>query len=343
MESVWLGYVEPLNGLVSDDLLKSANATRLSSFHGKQYRLGWYAVPIMWAYNKDLFGKAGLDADTPPTTLDELMAAGEKLKRKGITPIVGGLKDGYWGEWQMDHGLGPNLDSPAEALDLFAGSLDWREPKYWDHWAKIEQLRKAKLMNEDMLSLGLYAGIDLFNAGKGAMCSMVGPLLPGSQKALGAEKVWPMVFPAGGKGKMNGRPIADTQGLGISSRSKDKWAAADFLSFLHGGERLKAFYEQTRQMPADTTWNGDAALQDPGLKHLWKTWAQGSNAVPCISNLMPTLVWNEAMLVNTQKIVAGELSGEEAADNAAAVARKWRDQNPDLLEKFAEWANDLKL
>jgi ABC-type glycerol-3-phosphate transport system substrate-binding protein len=315
----------------------------MSVFDGKQYRLGWYAVPKIWAYNKDQFDKAGLDADKPPTTHEELMAAAEKLKSKDITPIVGGLKDGYWGEWQMGHGLGPNLDSPAEALNLFAGSLDWREPKYWDHWGKVEQLWKAKFMNDDMLSLELYPGIDLFNAGKGAMCSMVGPLFPKSQKALGADKVWPMVYPAGGKGKMNGRPIADTQGLGISSQSKVKQAAAEFLTFLHGEERLKALYDQIKQMPADTSWNGDAALQDPGLKYIWKTWMQGSNTVPYISNLMPTLFWNEAMFVNSQKIVAGEFTGEKAAENAAAVAQKWRDQNPDLLEKYTKWANDLKL
>jgi ABC-type glycerol-3-phosphate transport system substrate-binding protein len=141
---------------------------------------------------------------------------------------------------------------------------------------------------------------------------------------------------------MNGRPIADTQGLGISSKSKDKRGGADFLAFLHSPERLKALYEQTTLLPADTTWNGTAALQDPGLTYIWRTWIQGT-VTPYISNLMPPLFWNEAMLVSFQKIVAGELSGEQAAENAAAAARKWRERNPGLLEKYTQWANDLKL
>ncbi len=340
MESVWLGYVEPLNGLIPDDLLKASNATILSVYQGKQYRLGWYAVPMLWAYNKDMFDKAGLNADQPPTNHDELMAACDKLKSKGFTPIVGGLKDGYWGEWQMGHGLGPNLDSPAEALQLFIGSLDWRNPKYYDHWAKVEQLWKAGYMNNDMLSIELYPGIDLFNNGQGAMCSTVGPLIPKSQKALG-DRVAPMVFPAGGKGKMNGKPIADTQGLGISSQSQHKQQAADFLMFLNTPERLQALWDQTHALPTNAGWDG-TFITDPVISALWTKWMHGDN-VPYISNLMPTLFWTDAMFVNSQKIISGEFTAEQAAENAQAVAQKWRDQNPDLLDHYTKWASDLAL
>lgn len=68
MESVWLDYVEPLNGLIPDELLKASNATPLSIYKGKQYRLGWYSVPLLWIYNLDMFDKAGLNADSPPKT-----------------------------------------------------------------------------------------------------------------------------------------------------------------------------------------------------------------------------------------------------------------------------------
>src|SRR5512139_3990074 len=68
MESVWLGYLEPLNGLIPDDLLVSSNATKLSIYQGKQYRLGWYPESPLWIYNKELFDSAGLNADKPPMT-----------------------------------------------------------------------------------------------------------------------------------------------------------------------------------------------------------------------------------------------------------------------------------
>jgi raffinose/stachyose/melibiose transport system substrate-binding protein len=252
------------------------------------------------------------------------------------------MADGPWGEWYMGHGLGQNLDSPAEALNLFVGQSDWREPKHYEHWSKLEQLWKAKYINDDMNSIDLYPGIDLYGAGKGAMTQIVGPLIPKMIKSLGAEKVGTMVFPVWGKGKMAGKPIQDTQGLGISSQSKLKETAADFLKFMHTEERVKALWEQVGQLPTDSTWDG-SVITDPVIKQIWSQWMHGGDAVPYISNLMPTLFWTDAMFVNSQKIISGEFTGEKAGENAQAVAQKWREQNPDLLEKYTIWANDLKL
>src|SRR3954469_19192902 len=95
MESVWLGYLAPLDGLVSDEVLQASKPTLLSKFGGKTYRMGWYPAPMLWIYNKDLFDKAGLDADSPPKTWDDLLAACDKLKGAGIDPIGGGIQDGY--------------------------------------------------------------------------------------------------------------------------------------------------------------------------------------------------------------------------------------------------------
>jgi len=87
MESVWLGYLEPLDGLISDEVLVASQATPLSVFQGRQYRVGWYSVPLLWIYNKAMFDAAGLDADTPPATWDELLAACDALKASGVTPM----------------------------------------------------------------------------------------------------------------------------------------------------------------------------------------------------------------------------------------------------------------
>jgi len=342
MESVWLGYVEPLNDLIPADLLAASNATSLSVYQGKQYRMGWYSVPLLWVYNKQHFDKAGLDADNPPTTWDQLLNAIDKLKAVGITPMSAGLKDGPWGEWFMGHATGQNLDSPAEAINLFAGELDWRDPKYYEAWSRLSELWDLGAFNDDMNSIDLYPGIDLFSAGQSGMTQIVGPLVPNAQAQLGAENVGAMVFPVFGTGKMAGRPIFDTQGVGISSQSPNKALAADFLMFMHSDERVKALWDQVHQFPTDATWDG-SVVTDPTLQKIWSTWINGADHVPYISNLMPTLFWTDAMFVNSQKIISGEFTGEQAGDNAAQVAQKWRDQNPDLLENYKTWAGDLGL
>jgi raffinose/stachyose/melibiose transport system substrate-binding protein len=149
MESVWLGYLKPLNGLVKADVLDASRATLLSHYDGNVYRMGWYPLPMIWCYNKDLFDKAGLNADSPPKTWDDLLAACDKLKGKGIAPIGGGIQDGYWGEWFFGHALAQNVDSTGEAVDLFTGKRDFRDPKYHEHWVRLEELKKHDFLNAD--------------------------------------------------------------------------------------------------------------------------------------------------------------------------------------------------
>ena len=339
MENVWLGYLDPLNDLVSADVLENSNATRLSVFEGKQYRVGFYPVGFGIAYNKELFDKAGLDADAPPEDWDAFLDACDKLKASGVIPIGGGVKDGYFGEWYLVNALTQNLDSPQDALNLFIGELDWREPRYHEHWTKLEELRKAGYINEDINSLELYQGIQLYDTGKAAMSLNTTPAIPNSQKQLGKQKVGYMVMPTFGDGDMAGKPITDTQGFGIPSKAEDKENAAAFLEFMHSDERVQAMWKLSTQIPANTTFDGDV-IKDPLLKTIHEDWVAGETNV-YIADLMPTLFWTDAMFFNSQKILGGKFTGKQAGERAAEVTEKWKKQNPDMLENYRKWSEDL--
>ena len=58
---------------------------------------------------------------------------------------------------------------------------------------------------------------------------------------------------------------------------------------------------------------------------------------------MPTLFWNDAMFVNSQKIVSGDFTGEQAGEKAESIAEKWRKENPDFVKRYNTWINDLTL
>jgi multiple sugar transport system substrate-binding protein len=343
MENVWLGYIEPLDNLIPAEEIAATQPTQMSVFEGKTYRMGWYSAGPMWLYNKEMFDKAGLDGNTPPKTWDEFLAACDKLKASGVIPVSVGMKDGYWGEWYMGHGLGQNLDSPADAINLFIGELDWREPKYYEHWGKLDELMKAGYFNDDINSIDLYPGIDLFGAGKAAMTAIVTPLAGSQAKMLGSsEKIGGMVFPVFGKGKMAGKPIADCQGFGISTQSKNKEVAAEFLRFMHKPEHVEALWTASQVLPMDTGFDGNA-IKDPLLKEIWAGWVAGKDIVPYICDLMPVLFWTDAMFVNSQKITTGEWTGEQCGQNAYDVTQKWVEQNPDMVDNYAKWAKDLAL
>jgi raffinose/stachyose/melibiose transport system substrate-binding protein len=338
MESVWLGYLKPLNGLVKDDVLKASSPTLLSNFGGNTYRVGWYPLPMLWIYNKDAFDKAGLNADTPPATWDEFLGACDKLKTSGVAPVGGGIQDGYWGEWFFGQALAQNVDSVSEVIDLFTGARDFTDPKYHEHWVRLEDLKKAGFINSEISSTELYPGIDLIVAGKVGAGLSIGSRLPADSKQT-KGRIGTMVMPVYGKGKLAGKPINDAQGLGISSGSKNPEDAAAFLEYLQSPERLKAMYEKTGWIPANTTFDV-SVITDEAVRSMWQKWGLSPN-IPYLSNLVPGQFYEQALLPTAQQVVAGKITGAEAGDLAAKVAKEWRDFNPDMVENYKKWAADL--
>jgi raffinose/stachyose/melibiose transport system substrate-binding protein len=338
MESVWLGYLQPLEGLVKDEVIKASSPTLLSRFGGKTYRVGWYPLPMIWVYNKDLYDKAGLDADKAPATWDEFLAACEKLKSAGIAPVGGGIQDGYWGEWYFGHALAQNVDSAGEVIGLFTGDRDFREPKYHEHWIKLEELKKAGFLNPEMSSTELYPGIDLIVAGKVAAGLSVGARVPADSKAT-KGRIAPMVMPVYGKGKLAGQPIFDSQGRGIPSKAKDPKAAATFLEYLQSPAQLKALHEKTGWIPANTGFDV-SVIEDAVVRDMWQRWGMSPN-IPYLSNLVPGQFYEQALLPTAQQVVEGKITGEQAGELAYNVAKEWRDFNPDIVENYKKWSADL--
>ena len=338
MESVWFGYAQAVNGLVSDEVIKASSPTLLSNYGGNVYRVGWYPIPMVWYYNRDLFDKAGLDGDTPPATWDDLLDACDKLMSAGIAPIGGGIQDGYWGEWYLGHALPQNLDTTGEALDLFIGDRSFREPRYHEHWSRLQELRDMGFLNKDMASLELYPGIDLIVAGELAMGLSIGTRLPADSKATDG-RIGCMVMPVYGTGAMAGIPILDVQGIGISADSEAPEEAAAFLEYLHSPERLQAFWDATGWIPSNSNFDA-SVIEDETVRSMWQNWGLSAN-IPYVANLTPGQFYEQALIPAGQQVVEGTLTGEEAGDLAARVVEEWRSFNPDLVEKYQQWAADL--
>ena len=151
-------------------------------------------------------------------TWDEFLAACDKLKSAGIAPIGGGIQDGYWGEWYFGHALAQNVDSAGEAVELFTGERDFRDPKYHEHWVRLEELKKQDFLNPDMSSTRALSG---HRPDRGRQswrwASPIGARLPADSKTTNG-RIGSMVMPVYGKGKLAGKPIFDSQGLGISTQ-----------------------------------------------------------------------------------------------------------------------------
>jgi multiple sugar transport system substrate-binding protein len=80
--------IVPIDSVANNLKLKESDFAP-AVWQGGMYKNARYGIPLDvhclgLFYNKDLFDKAGLDAEKPPTTKDEYMAALDKLKSKNI-------------------------------------------------------------------------------------------------------------------------------------------------------------------------------------------------------------------------------------------------------------------
>ena len=73
---------------------------------------------------------------------------------------------------------------------------------------------------------------------------------------------------------------------------------------------------------------------------MWQAWGLSPN-IPYLANLVPGQFYEQALLPAAQQVVPGEITGEQAGELAAKVAKEWRDFNPDIVENYKKWAADL--
>lgn len=101
-------WLLPLNDHITEDL-KTAYKTHMREggnvFDGKIYGIPTSAFTVRMAYNKDLFRKAGLDPNKPPTTFSQVREAAKKITEAGNGDAFGfGLPMKWIGfsAWQVD-------------------------------------------------------------------------------------------------------------------------------------------------------------------------------------------------------------------------------------------------
>ena len=222
MESVWLGYLQPARGPGSATT-SSRPRTRRCSAASAARPTGWAGTPLpmIWIYNKDCFDKAGLDADSPPKTWDEFLAACEKLKAAGISPVGGGIQDGYWGEWYFGHALAQNVDTRR------------RGDRPVHRRARLHRSQVSRALGEargseegrassidEMSSTELYPGIDLIVAGK--VGDRLVDRLAHARRQQDDQRPDRRHGHAGlRQGQARRQPIMDCQGLGLPAKTDE--------------------------------------------------------------------------------------------------------------------------
>lgn len=138
---------------------------------GKIYGFPFLSVPGVhgFIYNKDVFEQCGV---TVPKTWDELLAACEKIKEKGITPIQQ-AKDTWVPQILMTDNFAKALGENGEqefAKKIMANETRWTDvPEFAQVIDKYLDLYKKGFINEDFASATYDDAIAAIANGKAAM------------------------------------------------------------------------------------------------------------------------------------------------------------------------------
>ena len=231
------GLLEPIDEIFPGGSFEEEFAPAFkgsSSYKGKVYFMPqtWY----WWAiyYNKKVFEKNGI---TPPKTWEEFIAACEKLKKAGITPIAIGAKDTWTAGGWFDY-----MDSAVNGGDfhskLTSGDISYTDPKVKESFKYIADLVKNGYIMPNASSYSWQEAAGKLISGDAGMYLMgqfIRDVLPKDKQ----NDIDFFQFPIVGD---NTKYSVDTptDGFMIPKNSKNKTAAKKFMTFLATKESQNA-------------------------------------------------------------------------------------------------------
>jgi len=273
------GILAPLDDAIAsekidvDDFVPSA--MEQMTYDGKVYSLPIAIHSFQLLYNTKLLEEAGI---TPPTTMDELAAAIEKLTvvddSGKITQLgLGSANDSttlttlgyaFGGTWDGEDG-----PTPADAGNLEA--LQW----YQDN---VVEPVGAEAMATFVSGQGEYLSAqDPFFSGKVAM------IIDGEWRSASAAKVAPdfdwgvTAIPAASPALENSTQVTAST-LFIPANSKHKEEAATFLAYLVSPEPMEKFAVALGNLAGRTSLAGSAAFDSLQDFDVWADAASSPNA-----------------------------------------------------------------
>ncbi len=336
LEDAWAGNIKPVSDYIPRSELRHYLNASEDTFAGKVWTAPWYVQPSFPVlYRTDVLRKAGVKV---PRTWRELLAACDKLSAKGITPIAGGVKDGWFGGWLYSVIGGQGIRSVSDVLDAVTGKKKFTDPDMAAWWTRLQEMRDHDCWNEDINSLELYQGQQRWTEGKAAMTIVAGSDVKKFLLQAGLKRVGVMAMPRWGSGPYAGRLGSTSQTLGIPAWTKYPQVAADFIMFMHTPERMASWFKITGAFPAYDRFN-TRLITIPQQRVLFNLVKRGA---PYIENFIPTELDSKGIWPQVQLLLGGNTDAKGAAQGVERVADRIRRTKRDLIANFREWAKSYR-
>ncbi len=337
-EDMFNGNLAPLDDLLGEEELSHipTAARDYATWKGSVYGTPMYSIGNPWVYRKDLFAKAGLDPEKPPTTFDELLDVARNLKAADITPIAAGMKDQFYADWPWMFFQACGVENADEWFDGFLGKKSLEDPAFRQTFEKIEATQKAGMYADNLFDLALYEGFDQFLNGNAAIATPVAPTVVDWERKLGSDKLGAFLTPCQDESPLAAKYPNAWHYAGIPSFSDQKEEAAAFLAFMHTPERGAALYRDAGAQIGD---DRVTPKPDGPASRQMLDWGENDSYFALYYTSPPTV--DEWIWPVVGKLLAGDMTAEEAARTAQETNARWLEGNKRIADDFGEWQGQI--
>lgn len=271
---------------------------------GKVIMIPTSTNPFGVFYNKDLFKKLDIQI---PKTWPEFMAACEKIKAAGTTPIAVGAKDG-WPITMFEFGTFPTIIGDNDFYNkVLKGEASFSDPRYIEIFTKFQEV--SKYFNDNPLGVAYADAPSLFISQKAAMYPdgawTAGQISDGKP----AFEVGMFLMPGSDTVEPTTVPVKYGLNLAIANKSKNKDEAIKFIEYFSQKDIYKDFVLSEKLLP---TQNG-ITIDNPIMNEVAKLASSGKSVSVC-SNSWPVEFKLANRVTVWQKLYTGIFTPQQAAD-----------------------------
>ncbi|MEJ5083118.1 extracellular solute-binding protein [Ochrobactrum sp. MYb379] len=297
-------------------LRQAYNASAIDglSFDGKLWAIPYKVNLVSFFYNKELFSKAGVDANGIQTW-DDLSAAVRKLKDAGIVPIAGGGGEKwpihfYWSYLVMRNGG----QAVFEAASKGEGE-GFMDPAILKAGEQLAEFGKLEPFQPGYLGASWPQALGVFGDGKAAMILGFDNTEAnqiknaGDGKGLASDNIGRFAFPVveGGVGKATDT-LGGLNGWAVTKNASKE--AIDFALFLTNKANEEKMAAAGMILPVAS--GADSAVTNPLLADSAKQLASSTWHQNFFDQTLGAAVGRVVNDVSVE-IVSGQMSSEEAA------------------------------
>lgn len=214
---------------------------------GKVYGVPFAIQTLHVLYNKKIFADNGIEV---PTTWDDLKAAGDKLKKAGVTPMATTAKEPWVMGLTHEIFAATRMGGDKFAQDVVAGKKDFTDPDYTASLKTVADLKPY--FPDDVTAVPYLDAQALFSSGKAAM-------YPGGAYELGPFKTanpgldigfFDAPLPPGAKMDKPVTPGFADGSYGVNAKSPNQKEALELVKWMATPEFGQLFADELKQISA---------------------------------------------------------------------------------------------